>query len=84
MTATREDPAVDQAALLEFIPEGALPDCYIVIPVEVLARQLKIDWGQVAKDHRGEVRLGWLMTRHLRSIMGLGHIVDTKRIGPTR
>lgn len=72
---------VGQEVLLPALLDGADPDLYLVIPVDVLSRQLSLDWDGVAREHRGEVRMGWLQMRHLRSLQGLGFIVDTKHTG---
>lgn len=67
-----------QGELLPGLLEGHNPDAYLVIPLDVLSRQLTIDWTQVAKQHRGEVTLGHLQLRHLRSLKSLGAIINTK------
>lgn len=67
-----------QEELIPGLLDGLPEDTYIVIPVDVLSRQLSIDWEQVRKQHRGEVRLGWLQLRHLRSLKQLGFIRSTK------
>lgn len=76
---THEPEAIEvQAELLPALLEGAEPDAYIVIPVEVLSRQLALDWEQVKRAHRGEVTLGHLQMRHLRSLKQLGTLHNTK------
>lgn len=64
--------------LIALLPAAADPDAYLVIPIGVLARQLQRDWWGVAREHGGEVRLGWLTIRHLRSLQHFGHIVNTR------
>lgn len=75
-----------QEELLSALLTDVEEDTYIVIPVDVLSRQLSLDWDGVAREHRGEVRLGWLQFRHLRSLQQLGFLVTTKpgRIEPDR
>lgn len=73
-----QEATLTQDQLIALLPAAADPDAYLVIPIGVLARQLERDWYVVAREHRGEVRVGWFVMRHLRSLQHFGHIVNTR------
>ena len=79
MTTAEGEPAVlTQDELIDLLPDGLDPDSYLVIPIGMLSRQVRIDWRAVAKEHRGEVRGEWFAFRHIRSLTQLGHVVNTR------
>lgn len=78
MTTAELHPSI-QEDLIPALLEGLDPDAYIVITAADLVRHLANDWDRVGREHRGQVKIGWLNFKLIRTLLAGGYVHDTKR-----